>query len=121
MKKRIFFLKVYLILFFFAPLALIPSPGHSALLSSRGAKVAPVTGKKLEAFLNSSISSSFPLSNDRLSFRSPEETRLISEGRCPVYVGRGEDSSPLSTNETAAIILTLIILGIVVGFVSQDH
>jgi len=121
MKKRIFFLKVYLILFFFAPLALIPSPGHSALLSSRGTKINPDSGKKMDACLNSSNFSSFPLSNNRLSFLSPEEARLISEGRCPVYVGGEEDSSPLSTNETAAIVLTLVILGIMVGFVSQDH
>ena len=121
MKKRMFFLKVYLVLFFFAPLALIPSSGHSALLSSRRTKINPDTGKKMEAFLNSSISSSFPTSNNRLSFLSPEEVRLISAGRCPVFVGGEEDTSPLSTNETAGIILTLVILGIMVGFVSQDH
>ena len=120
MKKKMFFLNIYLVLIFFAPLALIPSSGNSALLSSRGAKINTGTLKKMKVFLNSSSSVSLPVSTTRLSFLSDREARLISGGHCPIYVG-GEDSSPLSTNETAAIILTLIILGVMVGFVSQDH
>ncbi len=119
MKKKIFFLKIYLVLISFAPLALIPSSGHSALLSSQGAQDNPAVPKMTKVWLNSS-SHSLPVSSDCLSFLSPREARLIAAGRAPIFVG-GEDTSPLSTNETAAIVLTLIILGIMVGFVSQDH
>jgi hypothetical protein len=122
MKKRLLILKVYLMLALFAPLALIPPSGHSALLSSRGVKGAPAAGRESAAFLRPAVPYSLLVSRGDRRFLTPREARLISGGRCPIYIGGTDDDySPLSTNETVAIVLTVIILGIMVGFVSQDH
>ena len=39
----------------------------------------------------------------------------------PLLVGGADHPSPLSTNEAAAIVLTLIIIGLMVGFVEQSR
>jgi hypothetical protein len=49
----------------------------------------------------------------------PEIEELVQKGLMP-YRG-GSTSSPLETNETVAIILTLIMIGTMVGFVEQNH
>ena len=118
MKKRVFLVTVYLVLIFFVPPALIPSSGYSAPLSSR---VAELNSTAVKVGLSSPSRVSFLASRNRLTFLSPREVRLLSEGRFPIYSGGQEDYSPLATNEPVAIVLTLLILGVMVGFVSQDH
>ena len=118
MKKRILFLKVYLVLIFFMPLALIPTSGYSAPLSSR---VVELNSTAVKAALSSPARVSLLASSNRLTFLSPREARLVSEGRFPIYCGGKDDYSPLTTNETVAIVLTVLILGVMVCFVEQGH
>jgi len=76
----------------FLPIALSPGLGRAALLSSEEGVAASRPGA--DAFHSVGL---------------------------PLLVGGEEHPSPLSTNEAAAIVLTLIIIGLMVGFVEQSR
>jgi hypothetical protein len=46
---------------------------------------------------------------------------VLGVGGLPLLIGGEKHPSPLSTNEAAAIVLTLIIIGLMVGFVEQSR
>lgn len=114
--------KAIFTLLIFSPLALFPVSGHSALLSSqtilsrgRGAGAENLVAAKLRE-------EGIPPDHARrvTKFLSlPEIERLVQKDANLCLRGKG--SSPLETNETVAIILTLIMIATMVGFVEQTR
>jgi len=121
MKNKLFVAKVVFSLMVFSPLALIPSMGRSALLSSRSSGLGghpAAAGRLTEAGID------FKSSSRLLEGLTPLERQWLAEGKIPVARG-GEAKSninqSLSTNHAVAIILTLIMLGCVFAFVEQSR
>jgi hypothetical protein len=121
MKKPVPFVKVALVLAVFAPAALLPVPSRAALLSSPSPAAAEAARlMKRAAVVNLAESG---LSRERaeaiLDGLAPAEIRMIAFAG-PRWRAGGESegiSDSLMSNETAAIVLTLLMLAVVIGAV----
>lgn len=92
MKRRNLIVRACFMIALFLPVALSPGLGRAALLSSEEGAAAI-----------------------RPVPAAPPAVGL------PLLIGGEDHPSPLSTNEAAAIVLTLIIIGLMVGFVEQSR
>ncbi|MCX6349432.1 MAG: hypothetical protein NTV79_08035 [Candidatus Aureabacteria bacterium] len=97
--------RAWLVIALFIPVALVPGRGRGAPLSSEPSSASAALGAPWD--------NQAPL--------SPGAVRAGPLDRLPLLIGGEQRSSPLQTNEVAAIVLTLIILGLMVGFVEQSR
>ena len=122
MKTRRFAWKVVLILLVFAPVAFIPASARPALLASRAAIMSGKGAKHISVMKLKRVGATPSHAVAMLSWMSPQEiSRLNSDIFALKRGGESDVTKSLSTNHAVAIILTLVMLGCVVGFVEQSH
>jgi hypothetical protein len=121
MKKPVAFVKVALALAVFAPAALLPVPSRAALLSSPPPSAAEAA-RLLQRAATVNLAES-GLSRQRaeaiLEGLTPAEIRAIAFAG-PRWRAGGESegiTDSLMSNETAAIVLTILMLAVVIGAV----
>ncbi|MFH1037097.1 MAG: hypothetical protein V1789_00320 [PVC group bacterium] len=119
MRKNVFVWKVLLVLLVFSPPAFLPSPLRAALLSSRSRPAADnseiVQTRALDYLKGQGISRE--RAEEILGGLSPREVGLLALTPVAVHSG-GADAGireSLMSNETAAIVITLIMLAVIVG------
>ena len=119
MKKPVSIVKVAIILAVFSPAALLPVPSRAALLTAP----APSAGETAELLNRAAVKNleESGLSRERaeavLGGLTADEVRTLAVGLDSWRAGgeqRGIRDS-LMTNETAAIVLTLLMLAMVIG------
>ncbi len=115
MRRTLFLRLVYVVLFIFAPLALIPATGRSALLPSPAGS--PTILKTLPGGV--SMPAGF-LTKERSRYLTEEETAALTDGGGDLLAG-GQLSESLETNELIAVFITLLMIGVVIGFVEQTR
>lgn len=120
MKKSISIVKVAAVLAVFAPPALLPASARAALLTSPASAAGEAELLKKAAAVNLRESG---LSRERaeavLAGLTPSEIRVLALTSSPWRAG-GESAGvrdSLMSNETAAIVLTVLMLAVVVGAV----
>jgi len=124
MKKTILAIKVAVVLAVFLPPAFLPAPARAALLTAP----VPAAGEA-QLFRNVAAAALRESGMDRekaeavLATLTPAEIRMVALASSPGRTGGAgegvEDS--LMSNETAAIVLTLIMLAVVVGAVEINR
>lgn len=121
MKSKLFAAKIIFSLLIFSPLALIPSVGRPAILSSQTSGLGggqPAVTSLLANGVDRRTAGRV------LAGLSPRERELLGEGQIPLGWGgqaKSDINQSLSTNHAVAIILTLIMLGCVLAFVEQSR
>jgi len=113
--------KIILALIVFSPLAFLPAASRAALLTSRAASISENRDVIRERAVDILTEDGISRDNagkilDRLS---PREIEVLALSRTGHLVGAGDGgiSESLGTNETVAIVLTVIMLAVVVGAV----
>lgn len=125
MKKPISIFKVALTLAIFAPPALLPVPARAALLSSPSPSSAG-TARGRERAAEDRLARS-GLSRERaeaiLAGLTPAEIAAVAAGETAWRAGGegGGIRDSLMSNETAAIVLTLLMLTVVIGAVEINR
>ena len=121
MRSKLFIAKVVFSLLVFSPLALIPSTGRPAILSSQSSGVGGNT-----AALGRLTEEGFNYQNAlrRLEGLTAREREQLASGMIALArggEGKSDINQSLSTNNAVAIILTLVMLGCVFAFVEQSR
>ncbi len=112
MRRTLFLRLVYVVLFIFAPLALIPATGRSALLPSPAGS--PTVLKTLPGGV------SILLTEEQSRYLTGTEIAALTDGGGDLLAG-GNISQSLESNELIAVFLTLLMIGVVIGFVEQTR
>ncbi|HDL64391.1 MAG TPA: hypothetical protein ENH12_03275 [Proteobacteria bacterium] len=119
--KKISLWKIILVLAIFSPLAFLPAASRAALLTSRTYSVSQDTeiirDRVIDILTEKGITRDHAEEiMDRLSPREIEVLALSRSGYLGV-AGKDGVTESLETNEIVAIVLTVIMLAVVVGFV----
>ncbi len=120
MRKNTFTWKVLFTLLVFSPLALLPAPGRAALLSSRSLldlNAGIIKAHALDNLLERGIARD--RAEELLEVMSTQEIEVMAFTPPTVYAGGTQEGirESLMSNETAAIVITLIMLAVIVGAV----
>lgn len=113
--------KILLTLAIFSPLAFLPAPSRAALLASRPYPVSQdrktIRTRAIATLTGEGISRDH--AEEMMNRLTSQEIEVLALSRSGYLVGAGESgiTESLETNETVAIILTVIMLAVVVGFV----
>jgi len=113
--------KIILALVVFSPLAFLPAASRAALLTSRAHPVSQDREEIRELAVEVLTEDGISRDNAEkiLNRLSPREIEVLALSRTGSLVGAGSGgiSESLGTNETVAIVLTLVMLAVVVGAV----
>ena len=115
--------KIILTLAVFSPLAFLPAASRAALLTSRTYSVSQDTEIIRDRAIN--ILTEEGIARDHaeeiMNRLSPQEIEVLALSRSAYLIGGGQGepgiTESLETNEIIAIVLTVIMLAVVVGFV----
>ncbi len=119
--KKISLWKIILTLAIFSPLAFLPAASRAALLTSRTYSVSQDTeiirDRAIDILTEEGISRDH--AEEIMNRLSPQEIEVLALSQSGYLGVAGEDgiTESLETNEIVAIVLTVIMLAVVVGFV----
>ncbi|MDP8214227.1 MAG: hypothetical protein RAO92_08120 [Candidatus Euphemobacter frigidus] len=125
MKKKVLAWKVLFALMVFSPLALFPAPSRAALLTSR--TCCPDRDSKairlhaIDNLMTKGITRRH--AEEILNFLFPPEVERValSAPGCFYAGGREGITESLESNETVAIVITLIMLAVIIGAVEVSR